>query len=65
MMSLKICAAAAAACGLYGLKSVPRSMKPRTVESIGQSVTNQVNNLDSHSILANYNRAIVVESNLK
>ena len=64
MMSHKIFAAAAVACGLYSIKQVPRSIKPRSVEPVGRNVAKQVDNLDSHSILANYNRAFV-ESNLK
>jgi len=63
-MNLKLCAIAATVCGLRSLE--PRSTKVKVVKSSqqGQSITTN-NNLDSNSILANYNRAFVVESNLK
>jgi len=65
-MNLKLCAIAATVCGLRSLEH-PRSIKSRLIKSghQGQSVSKQSGNLDSNSILANYNRAFVVESNLK
>ena len=63
-MNLKLCAIAATICGLQGLRQTHRSIKPRSVEAIGQGVSKQINNLDSYSILANYNKALV-GSNLK
>ena len=63
-MNFKLCAIAATVCGLHSLRQTPRSIKPRSVEAIGQGVSKQINNLDSYSILANYNKAMV-GSNLK
>ena len=65
-MNLKLAAIAAT---IYGLRCVDRH--PRSISShhksmgiTGKSVTPQVDNLDSYSILASYNRALV-KSNLK
>ena len=63
-MNLKLCAIAATICGLHGLNRPPRSIKPRSVDNLGKGVYKQVDNLDSYSILANYNKALV-GSNLK
>ena len=63
-MNFKLCAIAATICGLQSLKKTPRSIKPRSVDSIRQGVSKQIDNLDSYSILANYNKALV-GSNLK
>ena len=65
-MSLKLAAIAAT---IYGLRSAgrhPRSINShhKSMGTIGKGVTPQVDNLDSYSILANYNRALV-KSNLK
>ena len=63
-MNLKLCAIAATICGIHSLKQTPRSIKPRSVAAIGQGVSKQVDNLNSYSILANYNK-VLVGSNLK
>lgn len=63
IMNLKLCTIAAI-CGLPILNRPPRSIKPRSSGSLGQSVAKQIDNLNSYSILANYNKA-VVRSNLK
>ncbi len=63
-MHFKICAIGAM---VYGLKSLshPRSIKSGTKsDTTGQSVTKQVK-YDANGILANYGRALLVESNLK
>ena len=64
-MNLKLCAIAATVCGLRSIH--PRSKRHHQVMTMvnpGQSVTKQAS-MDSQSILANYNKALVVESNLK
>ena len=65
MMSIKLCAIAATVYGLRSLEQTYRSTKPRMAKCIGKTVNPQMNSIDSNSILANYNRALVVESNLK
>ena len=64
LMNLKLCAIAATICGIHSLKQTPLSIKPRSVANIGQGVSKQVDNLNSYSILANYNK-VLVGSNLK
>ena len=63
-MNLKLCILAATAYGLQSIAPSPRSIKVKKAEKLGQPVSKQINNLDSYSILANYNKALV-ESNLK
>ncbi len=65
-MNLRLCAIAATAYGLCAMKRSPKSIKPRSVETFGQgvNVANSVDNLNSYSMLANYNKAMI-GSNLK
>ncbi len=64
MMSLKLCAIAATVYGLRTINQTPRSIKPRLSGHIRKSVATDLDNLNSYSILANYNKALI-GSNLK
>lgn len=63
-MNLKLCAIAATVCGLRSIHPRSKRYHQGMMVNQGQSVTNQAS-MDSQSILANYNKALVVESNLK
>ena len=64
-MNLKLYILAAAAYGLQSISPSPRSIKVKKTDNVGRVIPKQINNLDSYNTLANYNKALVVESNLK